>query len=243
VSAAISILGEKLNKTFSKSTLRRYLKEMGYSYKRVRLIPAKKPDQKLYEEKVKLLNKYEQIANRDKINLYFFDESGFSVNSNIPYAWSPLKQTMVIKSFHAKRFNVLGFVNKRGDLHSTICETSVKTATVVKVFDDFSKQLTKPTIVVLDNASFHTSQDFKDNITKWANRGLTLFYLPPYSPELNIIEILWKHIKYHWIEMSAYQSYASLKKYVQKILNEYGDKRVINFSMYEKKFYPLVVCL
>jgi len=237
----MAILGDKLNVVFSKSTLRRCLKEMKYSYKRLRFIPAKKPDEKLYKTKKSLIQKYDLLAQRGVIDLYFFDESGFSINSNIPYAWSPIKKTMVIKSFHAKRFNVLGFINKQGDLHSYISDKSVKSDKVIEVFDAFSKQLIKPTVVVLDNASIHTSQLFKDNIAKWSNRGLTLLYLPPYSPELNIIEILWRFIKYHWIEMSAFQSYTNLKDYVQRILSEYGTKRVIDFSLFEKKFYPLVV--
>ncbi|SMP86100.1 DDE superfamily endonuclease [Epsilonproteobacteria bacterium SCGC AD-308-O04] len=237
----MSILGNKLCIVFSKSTLRRYLKLMGYSYKRLRFIPAKEPNKELYEIKKHLIQKYDLLSQRGIIDLYFFDESGFSINSNIPYAWSPINKTMVIKSFHAKRFNILGFINKQGDLHSYLREKSVKSDTVVKVFDEFSKQLKKPTVVVLDNASFHTSKIFKENIAKWSNRGLTLLYLPPYSPELNIIEILWRFIKYHWIEMSAYQSYTNMKEYVQRILKEYGTKRVIDFSLFEKKFYPLVV--
>lgn len=234
-------MGDKLDVVFSKSTLRRCLKEMEYSYKRLRFIPAKEPNKELYKTKKSLIQKYDLLAQRGIINLYFFDESGFSINSNIPYAWSPVKKTMVIKSFHAKRFNVLGFINKQGDLHSYISDKSVKSDKVIEVFDEFSKQIKKPTVVVLDNASIHTSQIFKDNIAKWANRGLTLLYLPPYSPELNIIEILWRFIKYHWIEMSAFQSYTNLKDYVQRILSEYGTKRVIDFSLFEKKFYPLMV--
>lgn len=234
-------MGDKLNTVFSKSTLRRTLKEMGYSYKRLRFIPLKEPDKTVYEKKKHLIQKYDLLAKKEKIDLYFFDESGFSINSNIPYAWSPINETMVIKSFHAKRFNVLGFINKQGDLKSYLKESSVTSKTVVEVFDDFSSQLTKPTVVVLDNASFHKSKIFKENIAKWANRGLTLLYLPPYSPELNIIEMLWRFIKYHWMEMSAYKSYTAMKEFVQKMLNEYGDKRVIDFSVYEEKFYPLVV--
>ena len=41
--------------------------------------------------------------------------------------------------------------------------------------------------------------------------------------------------------MSAYQSYSAMKEYVQRMLNEYGDNKVIDFTLYEKKFYPLVV--
>ena len=66
-------------------------------------------------------------------------------------------------------------------------------------------------------------------------------YLPPYSPELNIIEILWRFIKYHWMEMTAFQSYTSMKEYVLRMLSEYGDKRVIDFSLFERKLQPLVI--
>jgi len=237
----MTVLGNKLGAIFSKSTLRRYLKLMGYSYKRLRFIPAKEPDEELYETKKSLIQKYDLLSQRGTIDLYFFDESGFSINSNIPYAWSPINNTMVIKSFHAKRFNILGFINKQGDLQSYFRENSVKSDTVIEVFDEFSKQLKKPTVVVLDNASFHKSKIFKENIAQWSNRGLTLLYLPPYSPELNIIEILWRFIKYHWMEMSAFQSYTNMKEYVLRMLSEYGVKRVIDFSLFEKKFYPVVV--
>ncbi len=213
---------------------------MGYSYKRLRFIPAKKPDEKLYEDKKSLIQKYDLLSQRGIIDLYFFDESGFSTNSNIPYAWSPINETKTINSGFAKRFNILGFINKQGVLHSYLSEKSVDSAKVIEIFDKFSKQITKPTVVVLDNASIHTSKTFKDNIAKWSNKGLTLLYLPPYSPELNIIEILWRFVKYHWIEMQAFKSYTTLKDYVQKVLNEYGTKRIIDFSLFEEKFYPLV---
>ena len=42
------------------------------------------------------------------------------------------------------------------------------------------------------------------------------------------------------MEMIAYQSYLTMKEYIQRILNEYGLKRMIDFLVYEGKFYPLV---
>ena len=101
-------------------------------------------------KKKKRIQKYDMLSQTGKIDLYFFDESGFSVKSNIPYGWSPFKETMVIKSLATKRFNILGFINKQGDLKHYLKETSVKTADVIEVFDSFSQQLTKPTVVVLD---------------------------------------------------------------------------------------------
>ena len=55
-------------------------------------------------------------------------------------------------------------------------------------------------------------------------KGLTIFYLPTYSPELNIIEILWRFIKYEWLNIDAYESWKSFVKAVEDVLQGVGGK-------------------
>jgi hypothetical protein len=50
-----------------------------------------------------------------------------------------------------------------------------------------------------------------------------------YSPELNLIEILWRFIKYEWIEFSAHNSWSDLVNYVEGVIKNFGDKYKINF--------------
>ncbi|CAA6813813.1 MAG: Transposase [uncultured Sulfurovum sp.] len=108
--------------------------------------------------------------------------------------------------------------------------TTATSDKVIEVFDDFIETLDKPTVVVLDNASFHKSKKFKANLPRWSNKGLTLLYLPPYSPELNIIETLWRFMKYVWIDYSAYLSWDNMILYIQKIFDNYGKHYRICFS-------------
>ena len=216
----MAILQGKIDIDFSTQTLRRFIKdELGFTYKRARFVPPKAPKKQEYEQKKRSLKRFEELERVGKIDLYYFDESGFSINSNIPYAWSPKNETIEIKSFFARKFNVLGFLSKQGDLKAYIEENKIDSDVVIEIFDEFSLQITKPTVVVLDNASFHKSKKFKANIAKWSQRGLTIFYLPPYSPELNAIEILWKFMKYIWIDFTAFMSYENLKSYVQNIID------------------------
>ena len=53
--------------------------------------------------------------------------------------------------------------------------------------------------------------------------------MPSYSPQMNLIEILWRFIKYEWIPLSAYQSRINLVDYVEKVPREFGENYVINF--------------
>ena len=68
-----------------------------------------------------------------------------------------------------------------------------------------------------------------DKNEEWQEGGITILELPCYSPELNLIEILWRFIKYEWIEIEAYQSWESFVASVEKILRKFGEKYVINF--------------
>jgi len=106
----------------------------------------------------------------------------------------------------SKNLNVLGFLNVNAqELYCATTSDRVDSYIVIGVFNLFSEKITKRTTVVLDNASIHKSKKFKAQIEKWEEKGLSLFYLPLYSPQLNPIEILWRFMKYHWIEFEAYK--------------------------------------
>ncbi|MGB3514545.1 MAG: transposase [Microcoleaceae cyanobacterium] len=55
------------------------------------------------------------------------------------------------------------------------------------------------------------------------------FELPTYSPQLNLIEILWRLIKYEWLGIEAYVNWETFIASVEKILREFGENYVINF--------------
>src|SRR5215813_11325998 len=88
----------------------------------------------------------------------------------------------------------------------------------VRCINDFCKDIDKKTVIVMDNSPMHTSEVFQENIPLWKEVGLDIFYLPKYSPELHCIEILWRFIKYEWIELDAYQSWTHLVNYVENVL-------------------------
>jgi transposase len=76
----------------------------------------------------------------------------------------------------------------------------------------------RPTFIVLHRASIHTSNAIFEHFEEGKERDLTIFELPSYSPELNLIELLWRSIKYEWLEIDAYSSWESLVSSVERIL-------------------------
>jgi DDE superfamily endonuclease len=169
---------------------------------------------------------------RGMCEVWYFDGTGFCLTPYIPYAWQPIGSVIDIPtSTHSRRLNVLGFLNKRNDLSPYVIEGKVDASVVVECFDQFSKQVKKRTYVFLDNAPMHRSKEFIRHISKWVKRGLIIKYLPPYSPELNLIEILWRFMKYYWLPFSAYESFHCLVQAVEDILVRFGKDYTINFQI------------
>ena len=171
-----------------------------------------------------------QQHKENELDLCYFDESGFTLEPCVPYAWQQSGETIEIPSSNSKRLNVLGFVNRDCRFDSFVFEGSVNTSVVVACIDEFAKQIKKPTTLIIDNASTHTSNEFNENLERWKEKNLSIYRIPPYSPELNIIEIIWRKIKYEWLPFSAYESYASLQEELFKVLSNIGKNYKVEFA-------------
>lgn len=101
---------------------------------------------------------------------------------------------------------------------------------IIAFIDDFAENITQKTVLVLDNAPIHHSETFKDKIDEWQQKDLYIFFLPTYSPHLNLIETLWRKIKYEWLKPKDYLNFDTLTNAVESIVLEIGKKYKINFG-------------
>ena len=109
-------------------------------------------------------------------------------------------------------------------------EGPVDSEVVIACLEDFCASVRKKTVGVLDNASMHTSEQFQAQIAQWAQQGVTRKFVPKSSPELNLIERLWKHIKYYWLPFSADLGVEYLKEAVTNSLMNVGKEYCISFA-------------
>ena len=176
------------------------------------------------------LEALQKQEDQGKIALYYFDEAGFALDPSIPYAWQESGTVIELPAMKYGRIHVLGFMNRKNDLHTYMFDQSIHTGVVIACFDAFCKTIKQKTVVMLDNASIHTSEEFEDRIPHWKQQGFIIKYLPTYSPELNLIEILWRRIKYDWLPFSAYQCLNAMIEALEDILSHVGSKYQITFA-------------
>lgn len=227
----IGKLVQATGKIISVRTLRRIAKGAGLIWKRVRKSLRPKRNVEEFKKAKKEILKLRKRQQAGEIDVYYFDEAGFDTEPSVPYAWQPEGENIGIPSSKSARLNVTGFLNTaNNDFHSFTFGCSVNSDIVTACFDWFAEIITRQTVIIVDNAPAHTSERFTENIKKWEEKGLIVRYLPPYSPELNLIEIVWRFMKYHWLPFSAHTSFENLINEVENILRGIGSEYKIDFS-------------
>ena len=223
---------QELRQTLSRDTLKRLLKQAGYTWKRVRRsLRTLRNEQDFRTAQQELAKLRAACADSDDdLDLSYFDETGLTLTPCLPYTWQAPGQPLALPSLASPRLNVLGFLKRRGAFHSYVTESSVTAEFVIRCFDAYCAQLTKPCLLVLDNASRPRSAALTARMKAWEEAGRYLLFLPPYCPELNLIKILWRKLKYEGLPLSAYDSFKQLSKALDQTLKGIGSQYLLSFA-------------
>lgn len=181
---------------------------------------------------------YLEIAKVDPLRLqvWFWDESGFSLRVYRRKTWGKKgKRKNVTGQRRRGRVNVRGglrlhdkkrvcyFIDKGNadtfyeqlkQLHEFVLQEGV---TIGNCAEDFRHKGPK-IIIILDNASYHKRKDIIDEIQKELP-NIILEFLPAYSPDFNLIELVWHSCK-EYIAHRLFQSVAELQSMLNRLINE-----------------------
>lgn len=182
--------------------------------------------------KVEGLAALEQFAERGLLDLYYGDESRVSLNACVPYGWQFPDEKVFVPSSQGAGINCFGLLSRASELIFATTRQTVTSAFLVEQLERLSFAISRTTVVVLDNARVHTSKEFKERRLYWQQRGLYLFYLPPYSPHLNLAETLWRKLKYEWLQPEDYAGADHLFYRVRQALAAVGSSLKIQFSKF-----------
>lgn len=187
----------------------------------------------MYQVRFEALSLLEEQCQAGQIDLLYGDESSVSEEGYVPYGWQFKDEQVHIEVAKGQRLNCFGMISRQNQLHYTTTSGSITAAFVVDTLETLSWQLSKPTVVVLDNARIHTGAKVRQRLVDWQQRGLYIFYLPPYSPHLNLAERLWKELKARWLRPEDYQTSSSLFYAVWLALAAVGEDLFIRFSPFK----------
>lgn len=188
------------------------------------------PNEEVYRLKKEVLGDLEKLSEAGLIELFYGDESGVNLEPNVPYGWQFADEAMAMPTGKGKGINCFGLFTRSNQAVVATSESAINAEFVIEQLERLSFSIRKTTVVVLDNARIHTGKKMIERIGYWQKRGLFIFYLPTYSPHLNIAETVWRKLKYEWLAPIDYADQQRLQYSVGQALNEFGKGLRINFS-------------
>jgi transposase len=180
--------------------------------------------------KVEGLRELEKLAQQGLIELYYGDESRVCMEPCVPYGWQFANEEVFVPSSKGVGLNCFALLSRSNNLVFETTRQRLTSDFIIEQFERLSFSIKKVTVVVLDNARIHTAEKVEARRRYWQQRGLLIFYLPPYSPHLNLAETLWRKLKYEWLEAADYATTEGLFYRVRQLLAAVGKQLKINFS-------------
>ena len=173
-------------------TLRRKLRRIRFSWRKCRYVPYKSASKKVQEEFKQVAGKKAAEYRKEGRPAFVEDEAGVQISQNPSYGWRPTngRDTVPI-GFSKKSVRLIGIMGEDVLYVRTVESTNSET------FIDFLKDVRQKHpefYMVLDNASYHKSHAVNAYV-EGANGAIDLEFLPPYTPQLNQIENVWRDLK------------------------------------------------
>jgi transposase len=193
--------------------------------------------EEVYRHKREILGELETLSENQLIDLYYGDESRVSLEPRIPYGWQFADEEVFMPAIKGTGLNCFALLSRGNGCLIETTEQNINSRFIFESLETFSMKLKKPTVIVLDNARIHRSKIIKERFKVWQQRGLYIFYLPRYSPHLNIVETLWRKLKYEWLSPTDYQSKEHLFYQIRLALTAVGNSLFIRFSKFRHTLY------
>ena len=209
--------------------MRDLLHRLGYEYKKPKLVPGN-PDVDAQEEFIK---HYEKLMDNkaSDVEVLFMDAVHPEHNTMAAYGWIKRGEQKELKTNSGRqRLNLHGVINAETHEVTVIESDTVNRDSTIQLLEVIEQKyfLASMIYIILDNAKYHYSKEVKQFLE---GKKIKLVFLPAYSPNLNLIERLWKFFKKQVLYNKYYKNVKEFRKACIKFfsqIDQYSDE-IANF--------------
>lgn len=189
------------------------LAKLGLSPQRPLYRAYERDPERIAEWKEKTFPQIQAQAKKEGAAIFFADEASVRTVYHAGTTWAPVGETPVVTSTGKTRsISMVSAVSPRGELYFEVQQKGIKK----EEFLDFCKTLLaeagRPVYLIVDNSQVHRSKILKEFVRQ-SNGMLTVFFLPPYSPDLNPDEWVWKNVKHDNLGRASAKSEGELAQF------------------------------
>lgn len=218
VKQVITFVKEQFGITYSKSGMNSLLHSLGFTYKQLSLFPTKAN----VDEQRQFTRMYQDIHNnlQDQEEIVFIDGAHPQHNTKSSKAWIENGTEKYIKTNTGRnRLNLNGAYNPTNQDVIIVEDSTINAQSTIKLFDQIQEKYPQAKCIYTfaDNAKYHRSKLVKEYLK---DSRIELIYLPAYSPNLNLIERLWKFMRKKVINTTYYPDFESFKMAIRRFFDK-----------------------
>lgn len=228
------LIRQEFNVKLSEVSVGRLLRKLGLSPQRP-LRRAYQQDQALVVDwMAKEFPAIKKMAKTENAEIYFGDESSVRSDYHSGCTWAPKGKTPVVTTTGSRfKVNLISAVSPKGTLRFMATEQRLTAQVFCEFLDRLIANAPNPIYLIVDSHPVHRSRKVREFVQ--STKGmLRLFYLPPYSPELNPDEQVWNYLKTHKIGRQAIRGKKDFQERVRSIMHSLQKMpaKVKNFFMH-----------
>jgi transposase len=189
------LIRTRFNVRLSEVSVGRVMRTLGFTPQRP-LHRAYQQDPVLVEKwRTEEYPKIQKQAKKEKALIFFADESGIRSDYHKGHTWAPEGKTPVVEATGARfSLNMLSAVNAQGQFRFMVHEGTATAETFCTFLKRLVQGMAQKIYLIVDGHRIHRAKKVQRLLTALAGK-ITLFYLPPYSPQLNPDELVWGQVK------------------------------------------------
>lgn len=206
------LIRQEFGVKFSEVQVGRLLKKMGLSPQRP-LYRAWQQNPELVEEWKKVIYpRIRRLASEEGASIFFEDEASVRTDHHAGTTWGPVGQTpVVIKTGERKSVNMVSAISPRGELRFRVQEDRMNAGRFIDFLKALLGSVDGKIFLIVDGHPVHKAKKVREFVENEAGGRLKLFFLPPYSPDLNPDEWVWNNVKNDRIGRSVIMGANDLK--------------------------------
>jgi transposase len=181
---------------YSMQNVGKILKMLGFSPQRPAWQALERDPEKRRKWTEETFPAIKKRADQEGASIYFADEAYARTDHNAGTTWAPVGQTPVVEHLGAREgIGMVSAISTRGELHWMIHSESMDSALFIQYLEYLIHDVEGKIFLIADRARYHTSNETTTWLKEHEDR-IEMFFLPPYSPDLNPDEWVWKNVKH-----------------------------------------------
>jgi transposase len=181
---------------FSEVQVGRLLQKMGLSAQRPLYRAYQRDPERVEEWKKAGYPEIRELAADEGASIFFEDEAGLRTDHHAGTTWSPVGQApVVVKTGERKSVSMVSAISPRGELRFRVQEGRMNAGRFIGFLKALLDSVPGKVFLIVDGHPVHRAKKVREFTENEANGRLKIFFLPPYSPDLNPDEWVWNNVK------------------------------------------------